>query len=78
MESYDDRRPNAERDIRVHRDHYRDWDDDWILDDDRMDLMHCEDLVLLWLFEVMVHPTVQPERERVKWLVDLLKPNLIA
>lgn len=76
MESYDRRQPNAARDISVHRDGYRDWDDDWIFDDDRFALIHCEDSVLLRLFEVMVHPTVQPDRDRVKWLIDLLNLHL--
>jgi hypothetical protein len=76
LESYDSRLPNAEADIRTHRDNYRDWEDAWIFDDERLDLMHCEDMVLLGLFEVVVHPTVQPEREKVKWLVDLLNLHL--
>lgn len=77
MESYDHRLPNAARDIAVHRDYHTDWVNDWIFHDERFDLKHCDDLVLLRLFEVMVHPTVQPDREQVKWLVNLLNLHLV-
>jgi hypothetical protein len=76
MRSYDSRQPNAANDIRVHRDSYRDWENGWIFDDDRLDLMHCTDETLLKLFVIMVHPNVQTEQEQAKWLVDLLNLHL--
>jgi hypothetical protein len=78
MKSDDHRLPNAEADIHEHRDLRPDWDHDWIFDDARFDLMHCDDAVLLKLFQAMVHPTVQPEPKRVKWLVDELNRHLSA
>ena len=76
MESYDKRQPNADGDIRMHRDAFRDWDDDWIFADKRLDLMNCPDATLLKLFVTMAHPTIQPEREQVKRLVGLLNLHL--
>lgn len=76
MESFDSRLPDAAQDIRVHRDHYHDWGNDWIFDDSRLDLLHCPDETLLKLFETMVHPAIQPDREQVKWLIDLFNCNL--
>lgn len=76
LPSYDDRQPNAEDDIRVHRDGYRDWDNDWIFEDARLNLMYCPDETLLKLFEVMAHPTIQPEPEEAKWLVETLNRHL--
>ena len=76
MESFDSRQPNAAGDIRVHRDAYLDWDDDWIFDDMRLDLVHCPDVTLLKLFEMMVHPTVQPEFGQVKWLYNVVNRHL--
>jgi AbiJ N-terminal domain 3 len=76
MRSNDKRQPDAAHDISMHRDGFRDWDNDWIFDDARLDLMHCPDATLLKLFETMLHPTIQPEREQVKWLVDILNLHL--
>lgn len=76
MESQDSRQPDVAHDIYVHRVMCRDWDDDWIFEDERFDLINCDDHVLLRLFEVMVHPTVQPEQEQSRWLVDHLNLHL--
>ncbi|MDR3623436.1 MAG: hypothetical protein P4L85_29150 [Paludisphaera borealis] len=76
MESTDYRQENAYGDISLHRGHHRDWEDDWIFDDNRLDLIHCPDATLLRLFAMMSHPTTQPERKKVKWLVDLLNLHL--
>jgi hypothetical protein len=76
MESQDSRLPDAAEDIRIHRDHYSDWPDDWIFGDERLDLLHCPDATLLKLFETMVHPTVQSELGQAKWLVDLVNRHL--
>jgi hypothetical protein len=76
LESYDHRLPNAAADISLHRDEYCDWGNDWIFDDERLDLLHCPDDTLLKLFQTMVHPTIQPERDQVKWLVGLVNLHL--
>ena len=76
MESHDSRQRNAAADIYMHREAWPDWENDWIFDDSRFDLMHCPDATLLKLFETMVHPTIQTDREQVKWLVNLLNLHL--
>ena len=77
MESYDKRQSNAASDIAVHRNAYTDWDNDWIFDDERLNLKGCADATLLELFEQMTHPLTQPNSESVRWLVNTLNRHLV-
>lgn len=76
MKSNDYRQENAYADISLHRGEFSDWQDDWIFDDPRLDLMHCPDATLLQLFAMLADPTTQPERKKVKWLIDLVNRHL--
>ena len=79
MKSYDGRFPNAYGDIWQHRINNYDRDDDWVFDDDCLDLMSCDDSVLLQFLCEMLHPIVRTDRQEIVRLTqtfnELLRPD---
>jgi hypothetical protein len=67
MPSYDHRHADAGGDIARHREYNLDWSDDWVLTDPRFDLLHASDEDFLRFLCEMIHPVVQPDREKVDW-----------
>jgi hypothetical protein len=64
--------PTAREDIGQHRLNNYDWDDDWILEDDRFGLLDGPDEVLLRFLARMVHPEVQSDVNAAARQVDEL------
>ena len=78
MKSYDCRFPNARGDIWQHRINNYDWEDDWIFNDDRFDLLNCNDVVFLNFLCEMIHPLIRVDRDEVKKLLKIFNDNLQA
>ena len=76
MPSHDPRYKTAAQDISKHMEMNRDWSDDWVFYDSRFDLLHAPDETLLRFLCEMVHPVVQPDQEKVHWVLDMLNANL--
>jgi len=68
MESYDTRFSSAYSDIWQHRVNNYDWEDNWILDDTRFDLLRVDDEVFLRFLCEMLHPVVRRDPEEVEHL----------
>ena len=76
LPSHDSRFDNATADIWQHRINNHDWDDDWVYDDSRFDLLHGPtDTFLRFLCEV-VHPVVRPDRDESRKLVQYFNDQL--
>lgn len=77
LESYDNRFENAAGDIWQHRvNNPTDWPDDWIFQDERFNLMKCDDSIFLNFLCEMVHPLVRPNSSEVSKMVQLFNDNL--
>ena len=79
LPSHDSRYENAAGDIWQHRWNNHDWEEDWIFEDKRFDLVDGPaDRFLAFLAE-MVHPVVRPDRnqalEMVRAFNDQLRPE---
>ncbi|QQM32364.1 abortive infection family protein [Martelella lutilitoris] len=77
MASYDSRFPDAAGDIWQHRvNNPEDWDDDWIYNDERFNLLKGPtDQFLRFLCEI-VHPVVRPDRNEALKLVQQFNDQL--
>jgi hypothetical protein len=61
LPSFDSRFPTAAGDIWQHRVNNFDWDDNWVFDDPRFDLMNGDDETLLRFLCETMHPVVRPD-----------------
>lgn len=78
LPSHDPRFKDAARDIWQHRWNNYDWDDDWIFEDERFDLIDGPaDRFLAFLAE-MVHPLVRPDRSQALEMVRSFNDQLRA
>ena len=68
MESYDGRFNSAYDDIWQHRVNNYDWKDDWLLDDQRFNLLKADDQVFLRFLCEMLHPVVRRDPAEVERL----------
>lgn len=68
MPSTDSRFKDANGDIWQHRVNNYDWDDNWVFSDDRFNLMHCDDAILLQFLCEMLHPIVRNDTTQVSRL----------
>ncbi|MFC0556223.1 hypothetical protein ACFFHJ_35495 [Planotetraspora thailandica] len=79
LPSSDSRYATARRDIIQHRMNNLDWEDDWIFEDSRFQLLDAPDEILLAFLTRVVHPEVQPNVDRAARQVDelnrLLEPD---
>jgi len=78
LPSHDHRYGDAADDIWQHRVNNHDWDDFWVFEDKRLQLSDGPDEVYLNFLSEMVHPAVQPDRERAKRIVAMLNELLAA
>ncbi len=79
MKSFDSRFDNAVGDIWQHRvNNPSDWPDSWIYQDERFNLLWCDDSIFLNFLCEMVHPLVRPDTLEVNKLVRLFNDNLKA
>lgn len=76
LPSEDARFSDMAGDIFQHRVNNYDWDDNWVFEDDRLNLLHCEDGQFLRFLCEMVHPIVRTDRKQVDTLLRLFNENL--
>lgn len=80
LPSKDSRYQNAKQDIYQHRVAYgnKDWDDDWIYEDPRFNLLRGTTECFLNFLCAMVHPLVRPNSDEATNLVKLFNENLAS
>ena len=76
MKSFDFRFSNAARDIYQHRINNFDWENDWVYDDPRFNLLRCEDEAFLAFLCEMVHPIVRSDVQEINYLLKMFNDNL--
>ena len=76
LPSFDSRYKDAAGDIYQHRVNNFDWDDDWVYDDRRFNLMGGSDEVLLRFLCEIVHPVVRPDKDEAIRLVAQFNDQL--
>lgn len=75
----DDRRcANMAADIHQHRHNWNDWPDDWVFDDPRLNLLRCDDDVLLRFLAETIHPVVRGDQAECERLAFLYNQHLSA
>lgn len=68
LPSTDHRFRNAEEDIWQHRVNNHDWMDNWVFNDPRFNLLHCDDEMFLRFLCETIHPVVRSDIEEIKRL----------
>ena len=76
LPSNDRRCPNAAGDIYLHRETFRDWDDDWVFYDERFDLMGCDNETFLEFLCHTVHPEVRSDASDIDKIVIIYNRSL--
>jgi len=76
LPSTDYRRSNMLGDISQHRENFLDWDDDWVYDDQRLNLLRGPDDKLLNFLAEMIHPIVRDDEDEVNRLLELFNRHL--
>lgn len=77
MPSSDSRYLNAIGDIWQHRvNNPNDWDDNWIYNDSRFDLINCDVSVFLNFLCELIHPIVRNDSSEVNRLLQIFNENL--
>ena len=77
MPSCDSRFHDAAGDIWQHRVNNYDWDDDWVFSDDRFELAHGDDEILLRFLCESLHPVVRSDATEVERFSQLFNQFLI-
>ena len=78
LPSFDPRFKTAHSDIATHTVSFHDWDDDWIYDDSRFNLMNCDDDVYLKFLCESIHPVVRKKSDEATLLMNLYNHELNA
>lgn len=77
MPSHDQRHQNAKWDIFTHTINWPgDWDDYWVFEDKRFNLMECSDEQLLRFLCEMIHPVVRTNAKERENLLNLFNQEL--
>lgn len=76
LPSRDNRYSDMAGDIFQHRERNWDWQDDWVFDDSRLNLLRCDDEVLLRFLCEMVHPIVRSDEAEATQLVEMFNRHL--
>ncbi len=77
LRSNDSRFNNVADDIWQHRiNNPNDWPDSWIFQDDRFELLFCDDSIFLQFLCEMIHPIVRLDSSHVTKLVQIFNENL--
>ena len=67
LPSYDHRFKDAAGDIWQHRVlNFEDWDDNWVFNDSRFNLLNCDDEIFLRFLSETLHPVVRPDVAEAK------------
>lgn len=78
LPSHDYRFHSAEADIRQHTVNYPEWDDDWVLDDERFELRDVPDAEFLRFLVETVHPAVRRRPEDAARIAEAYNASLTA
>jgi hypothetical protein len=77
IESSDSRYPNAAGDIWQHRvNNPDDWEDNWIFQDERFNLLKCDDSIFLNFLCEIIHPLVRADSSEINQLLQIFNDNL--
>ena len=76
MPSKDPRFSNAAGDIWQHRFNNNDWEDNWVFNDERFNLLKCEDASFLNFLCEMIHPVVRGHLHEVEKIHNILNDSL--
>jgi hypothetical protein len=76
LPSHDHRQKTMAGDIRMHRETFQDWEDDWVYLDHRLNLLRCADEVFLRFLCEIVHPLVRADETEAQKLVEILNGYL--
>lgn len=77
LPSQDHRYANAEGDIIQHTVNNDDWDEDWVLNDDRLKILSGSDQTFLRFICEILHPAVQSDDNNIEILHDFINKHLI-
>lgn len=78
LPSSDSRFENAEGDIWQHRVNNNDWPDNWIFNDTRFDLLHCDDAIFINFLCEMLHPIVRTDNTEINKMLQIFNDCLSA
>ena len=70
LPSRDSRFRTAAQDIALHREHFCDWDDDWVFHDGRLDLMGCDDEEFMRFLCETIHPEVRRSASEARQICE--------
>ena len=76
LPSTDSRYTNAYDDIHKHRIMNYDWEDDWVFTDNRFNLLHCEEPILLQFLCLTIHPAVRSDQDSINQLLRIYNNHL--
>jgi len=76
LPSRDHRYSDMAGDIFQHRERNLDWPDDWVFDDSRLNLLRCDDEVLLRFLCEIIHPIVRSDEKQAQQLVETFNRHL--
>jgi len=74
--SSDGRFDSFSGDLWQHRVNNHDWEDDWIFEDTRFDLLNCDDSIFLNFLCEMIHPIVRSNLTEVNHLLQIFNEYL--
>ena len=63
-------------DISMHRDHWTDWENDWVFFDSRLNLLHGPDEKFVAFLCEVVHPVVRPDAAEAETIVKAINDHL--
>ena len=76
MPSNDNRFSNMAGDIHQHRINNLDWEDDWIIEDPRINLLQCNDKIFLDFLCETIHPIVRANDLETETLLKIFNTHL--
>lgn len=78
LPSHDRRCSNMAGDIHLHRHNFVDWEDGWVFDDSRLNLLRCNDETFLSFLCEMIHPVVRQDATECETLQRAFNAQLSA
>lgn len=76
LPSGDSRFIDMEGDIRQHRYNNNDWEDDWVYEDSRLNLIRGDDKIFLNFLCETLHPAVRSDTTEIRELLDIFNNHL--
>lgn len=70
LPSGDRRCETAAGDIALHREHFSDWDDDWVFQDDRFNLMGCSAAEFMVFLCETIHPELRRDAKEAEQICE--------